>query len=169
MFSYLAVNFPKPPPASFWHFSRKRGSTTASEEWPPTVNFYPACQSLDGGTLYWNRQLIWATKFCFRKMPSMQPTFPQWRWKLSTYILCIKTNIRSLGIPKRYHMSAWHGVTRCDTVAEWLRCWLLGSVHILYNADDVWVYVLLYCVIYGGGGFDFCYITLLKFLTYVIF
>ena len=47
----------------------------------------------------------------------------------------------------------------------------IGSVHILYNADGVgeWVKVLLYCVIYGGGGFDFCYITLFKFSTYFIF
>ena len=43
-------------------------------------------------------------------------------------------------------------------------------MHILYNADGVGVggglrfcYTVLYMV--GGGSFDFCYITLLKFVT----
>ena len=48
-----------------------------------------------------------------------------------------------------------------------------GVVHILYNADGVGGGVglgfVILCYIWWGGGFDFCYITLLKFLTYVIF
>ena len=48
----------------------------------------------------------------------------------------------------------------------------LVSVHILYNADGVGVglgFVIVCYIWWGGGGFDFCYITLLKILTYVIF
>ena len=48
---------------------------------------------------------------------------------------------------------------------------ILGSVHILYNADGVMMGLgfVIVCYIWWGGGFDFCYITPLTFLTYVIF
>ena len=43
-------------------------------------------------------------------------------------------------------------------------------MHILYNADGVGGgFRFCYTVLYMVGGVDFCYITLLKLLTYVIF